>query len=146
MSEQENKALNERFFAQVFNAHNVDAIDELLSDDFVEHQEFPGFGHDRAEAKRFFAYMTQAFPDLHAEIHEMVASGDRVAIRSTFTGTHEGEFLGVPPTGKSVSVDGIDIVRVVDGRATDHWGIFDAMGMMQQLGVMPAPGAEQPTS
>src|SRR6266581_2914519 len=104
MSEQENKALNERFFAQVFNAHNVDEIDE------------------------------------------MVASGDRVAIRSTFTGTHEGEFLGVPPTGKSVSVDGIDIVRVVDGRATDHWGIFDAMGMMQQLGVMPAPGAEQPTS
>jgi steroid delta-isomerase-like uncharacterized protein len=123
MSEQENKALNERFFAEVFNGHNVDAIDELLSEDFIEHAEFPGFTQDREGAKQFFAAFFQAFPDLTAEIEDMVASGDRVGIRSTFRGTHQGDFLGVPATGRQVAVGNMDIVRVVDGKATDHWGI-----------------------
>ena len=147
MGEQENKELNRRFFQEVFNGHNVDAIDELLADDFVEHQEFPGFTQDREGAKQFFSYMFQAFPDMRAEVQDMVASGDRVAVRSTFSGTHQGESLGVPATGKQVSVGALDIVRVVDGRATDHWGIFDAMGMMMQLGVIPTPeqaGSEAP--
>ncbi len=143
MGEQENKDLNRRFFQEVFNDHNVDAMDELLADDFVEHQIFPGFTQDREGAKQFFSYMFQAFPDLRAEIEDMVASGDRVGIRSTFYGTHQGEFLGVPATGKQVAIGAMDIVRVADGRATDRWGIFDAMSMMMQLGVIPAPEQAQ---
>ena len=74
-----------------------------------------------------------------SEIHQLIASDDKVAIRSTFRGTHDGDFMGIPATGKTVEVGGIDIVRVRDGKFVEHWGLFDAMGLMQQLGVVPPP-------
>ena len=139
--EERNKELNHEFFRRVFTEHDADAVDDLLAEDFREHVRFPGFSMDREGARAFFKEMFEAFPDLTPEIHSMVAQGDRVFIRSSFTGTHSKEFMGVPTTGRKVTVDNFDIVRVVDGRATDHWGIFDVLGMLGQMGVLPGPEA-----
>jgi steroid delta-isomerase-like uncharacterized protein len=134
-----NKERNREFFRRVFAEHDADAVDDLLTEDFREHVRFPGFSMDREGARAFFTEMFEAFPDLTPEIHSMVAQGDRVFIRSSFTGTHSKEFLGVPKTGRKITVDNYDIVRMADGRATDHWGIFDVLGMLGQMGMLPGP-------
>ena len=82
----------------------------------------------------------QAFPDSYSAIEVMIAEGDKVATRKTFYGTHQGEFMGIPPTGRQVSIALIDIVRVADGKVMEHWSMGDSLGMMQQLGVIPQPG------
>jgi steroid delta-isomerase-like uncharacterized protein len=135
MSE-DSKALMRRFNEEV-NAGNLDVIDELLSEDFVEHEEFPGIEPTREGVKQFFAMLRSAFPDLRMEDHEMVAEGDLVFARSTMSGTHQGEFMSLPPTGKRMEVQVMDLVRLRDGKAVEHWGVTDAMTMMQQLGAMP---------
>ena len=140
MGEQENKELVQRFNEEVFNQHNKAAMDELIADEAVEHDPLPGLSNDKAGAVATIEQILAAFPDMKAEVHQLVASGDQVAVRATFRGTHEGEFMGVPPTGKSVEVGSIDIVRVKDGKFVEHWGIFDAAGMMMQLGVIQSPG------
>jgi predicted ester cyclase len=89
--------------------------------------------------KQLFTTLRAAFPDLHAEIHEQVADGDKVWTRKTFHGTNDGEFMGALPTGKAVAFDVIDILRLRDGQFTDRWNVVDAMGLMQQLGAIPAP-------
>ena len=81
-----------------------------------------------------------AFPDSHFTVEDMVAEGDKVVTRKTFHGTHEGEFMGIPPSGRSVSMGLIDIVRISEGRVVEHWSEGDSLGMMQQLGVIPRPG------
>ena len=86
--------------------------------------------------------LRSAFPDFKATIDDMLADGDRVATRMTWTGTHQGEFMGIPPTGKRISIQVIDFVRFADGRFAEHWGLMDNMGMMQQLGAIPAPGGD----
>jgi steroid delta-isomerase-like uncharacterized protein len=77
-----------------------------------------------------------AFPDFRAVIHDLIAEDDKVVTRKTFDGTHEGELLGIPPTGKEVTIELIDILRVADGKITDHWNVVDQLGLMQQLGVI----------
>jgi steroid delta-isomerase-like uncharacterized protein len=77
-----------------------------------------------------------AFPDFRAVIHDLIAEDDKVVTRKTFDGTHEGELLGIPPTGKEVTIELIDILRVADGKITDHWSVVDQLGLMQQLGVI----------
>ena len=143
MSEQEtNKELTSRFLEGVFNQHDLSVFDELIAVDFVEHEEVPvpGITPDKAGSRQGFALMFEAFPDMHIEVENMVANGDRVAIRSTFTGTHQGEMMGIPATGKQVRVGAMDIVRLRDGKTTDHWGVLDNLGMLMQLGVIPTPG------
>ena len=81
----------------------------------------------------------QAFPDSYFTVEDMVAEGDKVATRKTFHGTHQGEFMGIPPTGQQVSTGLIDVVRIVDGKVVEHWSMGDNLGLMQQLGVIPAP-------
>jgi predicted ester cyclase len=81
-----------------------------------------------------------AFPDFKVTIDDLIAEGDKVVIRATWNGTQKGEFMGIPPTGKRVSFGVIDIIRMAGGKAVEHWGQMDSMGMMQQLGVAPAPG------
>jgi steroid delta-isomerase-like uncharacterized protein len=124
---------------EVFNKHNLAAAEELLSEDFVDHNPIPGTGPDKAGTIQGFQMLLDAFPDMKAEIDHMIAGGDRVAIHCTITATHQDEYMGIPATGKSLIIGGIDIVKIRDQQATEHWGIYDAMGMMQQLGVMPAP-------
>jgi len=138
MSE-ENKAIVRRFVDEVQNQHDLGALDELFSPDFVDHSAMstpPTLDGTR----QLFTMMFSAFPDLRVNIHDQVAEGDKVVTRKTFHGTHQGEFMGIPPTDKEVAFDVIDIFRIVDGRITDHWNVVDMLGLMQQLGVVPPPG------
>jgi steroid delta-isomerase-like uncharacterized protein len=114
-----------------------------MADDFVEHEETPGLAPTKEGVKEFFRMYIGAFPDLHFDAEDILTAGDKVVGRVRITGTHQGEFMGMPATGKSIDVQAIDIIRFGDdGLAREHWGVFDAMAMMQQLGVVPegAPG------
>lgn len=134
------KEYTSRFMEEVFNQHNLETAEELLADDLIDHDPFPGQPDDKKGAIEGFRMFFQAFPDMKATVHDLIAEGDRIAIHTTTSGTHEGEFMGIPATGKRVEMGGIDIVRInEDLKATEHWGIFDAMGIMQQLGVIPPP-------
>jgi steroid delta-isomerase-like uncharacterized protein len=124
------------------NAHDVDGFSAYLVDGFVEHEELPGIAPTKEGVRQFFAMYIAAFPDLRFETQDVLTSGDKVVARVRFTGTQTGEFMGLPPTGKSVTVQLIDIIRFGgDGRAHEHWGVFDALAMMQQLGAIPEPAS-----
>ena len=126
----------------LLSAGDIDGFGHLLADDFVEHEETPGLEPTKEGVKQFFHMYRAAFPDLRMEPQDVLASGDKVVARARATGTNQGEFMGMPPTGKSVDVQLIDIIRFGDdGLAREHWGVFDALGMMQQLGAIPAPPA-----
>ena len=141
MSAEENKALIRRFTEEVINGKNLAVIDELMTPDYVEHEELPaGAAGGREAVKQFFGMLFNAFPDLQATVEDIVAEGDRVASRGTWRGTHRGEFMGIPPTGKTATFAVFDIVRMRDGKATDHWGVTDTMSLMQQLGVAAPAG------
>jgi len=128
---------------ELINDGDVAGFDKLLADDFVEHEETPGLAPTREGVKEFFTMHIAAFPNLRFDAEDVLASGDKVVARVRVTGTHEGEFMGMPATGKSISVQAIDIVRFGDdGLAREHWGVFDTMTMMQQLGVMPEAATE----
>lgn len=128
---------------EAINAGDVDGFDGVLAADFVEHEETPGLAPTREGVKEFFRMYVAAFPDLRFEPEDVLSSGDKVVARVRATGTHEGEFMGIPPTGKRVDVQLIDIVRFGDdGLAHEHWGVFDALTMLQQLGAVPeGPGS-----
>jgi steroid delta-isomerase-like uncharacterized protein len=141
MSTEQNKALVRQMVEEIFNRGNISRADEFLSPDFVEHEELPpGIPQGREGVKQLAAMMRNAFPDFKATIQDIIAEGDKVVIRMTWSGTQKGEFMGVPPTGKSVSFGVLDIIRVAGGKFVEHWGQMDSMGMMQQLGAIPAPG------
>jgi steroid delta-isomerase-like uncharacterized protein len=125
-----------RFYDGI-NAGNLGVIDELIADDFVEREEFPGISRDKEGVRQFFTIFRTAFPDMRMEAHEVLVDGDLACVRATMSGTHEGDFMGMPPSGKRFEVTGFDMVRIRDGRVVEHWGVMDAMKMMQQLGAMP---------
>ena len=130
-----------RRFREAINAHDLSNYDELVSADFIEHEELPGVPAGPGAPRQFFETIFAAFPDFRYVVEDELVDGDKLVWRVRFTGTHQGEFLGIPGTGKRVDVKGIDIVRYVDGRAAEHWGVTDTLGMLQQLGVAPpAPG------
>jgi steroid delta-isomerase-like uncharacterized protein len=141
MNTKELKTLNERFLDEVFRNRNVDAIDDLLTDDFVEHIRFPGQAEGKQGTKEFIGQMLDAFPDLQYDVEAEIAEGDMVAAQMVMTGTHQGEFLGIPPTGRKVSVHFMDMARVRNGKFSDHWGLADTGAMMAQLGVAPPMGS-----
>ena len=141
MSTEQNKVLVRRMVEQVFMQGKTSQADEFLAPDFVEHEELPpGIPSGREGVKQLTNMFRSAFPDFRATIDDIVAEGDKVVIRQTWSGTHKGEFMGVPPTGKSVSFGVIDIIRIAGGKFVEHWGQMDSMGMMQQLGAIPTPG------
>lgn len=122
----------------LINAGDVDGFGDLIADDFVEHEELPGLAPTKEGVKDFFNMYLAAFPDLRMDPADVLASGDKVVARVRATGTHQGEFLGIPATGKSIDVQLVDIIRFADdGLAHEHWGVFDTMTMMRQLGVVP---------
>jgi steroid delta-isomerase-like uncharacterized protein len=132
-----------RRFYDLINAGDVDGFGELLADDFVEHEETPGLAPTKEGVTDFFRMYIAAFPNLRMDAEDVLASGDKVVARVRVTGTHEGEFMGMPATGKGIDVQAIDIVRFGDdGLAHEHWGVFDAMAMMQQLGALPEAALE----
>jgi steroid delta-isomerase-like uncharacterized protein len=135
-----NKELMERFYAEVANAGNLDLIDELFAPDFVEHEEIEGLEPTREGVKQFFAGLREAFPDLTFTLERAVAEENLVAAQVTIRGTHRGEFMGIPGTGRAVEFVAMDFVQFADGAATAHWGASDMVTMLTQLGVMPEPG------
>jgi steroid delta-isomerase-like uncharacterized protein len=135
----DNKAIARRFIEEYQSKGDVGVAEEILADDFVDHSPFGPFSPDREGVKQLFSALRAAFPDLHAVVHDQSADGDKVWTRKTFHGTNDGEFMGSPPTGRTVAFDVIDIVRLRDGQFVDHWNVVDALGLMQQLGAVPAP-------
>ena len=122
----------------LINAGDIDGFGELLAEDFVEHEEMPGLEPSKEGVKQLFHMYRAAFPDLRMEVLDVLVSGDKAVARVRATGTHQGEFLGMAATGRSVDVQLIDITRFGDdGLAREHWGVFDALAMMQQLGAIP---------
>jgi steroid delta-isomerase-like uncharacterized protein len=137
MNAEQNKDLVRRFVEEAQTCHNLAAVDEYLAPEFVDHSVPPGLPPTREGVKMQFGMFLSALPDLHAIIHDQVADGEKVVTRKTLRGTHQGDLFGIPPTGKTVDIEVIDILRVRDGRITDHWNLVDQLGLLRQLGVGP---------
>ena len=120
---------------EVFNKGNFGAMDDLVADDFVEHEALPpGVPPGKDAPRVMMTMMRDAFPDFHVTIEDMLEDGSKVVTRTRFSGTHEGEFMGMPPTGNRFDIPVIDIVEFRGDKAVAHWGIMDAAKMMEQLG------------
>ena len=140
MSESQNIATIGRFIEEVINQGHLDAADELVEADFIELDPLPGQRQGREGLKEVIAMMRAGFPDLDWVIDETVAAGDKVVSRFTWRGTQKGAFLGIPATNKPVTVRGVVIDRLSGGKMADSRILMDTFGLMQQLGVIPAPG------
>jgi steroid delta-isomerase-like uncharacterized protein len=127
-----------RLYSEVFEKGNVEVVDEFCAPDMVEHEDLPGVTASGVEGtKQFFQMWQQGVSDTRIDVHDLLVDGDKLAARVTVHGTHTGDLMGIPATGKSFSMQVIDIVRFKDGKAAEHWGINDGMAMMQQLGLVP---------
>ena len=141
MSIEENKSLVLKMVDELFVKGNSSKVDELLSPNFIEHEQLPpGIPTGREGLKQLITILHSAFPDFNAKVEDIIAADDKVVIRMTWQGTQKGEFIGMPPSNKSMTINVFDILRVMDGKVVEHWGLFDSMSMMQQLGAIPAPG------
>jgi predicted ester cyclase len=139
---EQNKELMDRFAKEVFGNKNLEYAAGWLSDDFVEHQVFPGTTPDRQGALDSYEILFEASPDMRVEIRDMIAEGDRVAIRATYSGTDKGGFIpGMSATGRWYQMDAMYFVRVNDeGKIAEQWGILDTIGTLGQLGLLPSLG------
>jgi steroid delta-isomerase-like uncharacterized protein len=125
----------------LINAGDIDGFGGQLAEDFVERNEIPGIPPTKDGVVQYFRLLLAAFPDMRMDVEDVIASGDKAVARLRVSGTHKGEFMGIPATGNPVSVDLIDITRFGDdGLAREHWGVVDQLAMMQQLGAIPTPG------
>ena len=138
MSVEGNKEVARRYYDQVLNDGDLDVLEELAEPDYNEHDPLPGQGTG-LEGLRDRVRMLRGGLSSRFTIEDLVAEGDRVVVRWTNTGTHMGEFLGAPPTGRDFSIAGIDIIRFQDGKMAEHWHVVDQLGLLQQLGLLPAP-------
>jgi steroid delta-isomerase-like uncharacterized protein len=137
VSLEDNKATVRRFIGEVFVDGRGDTVDELLADDFVPHT-WPSTGHPKADMKAAIERVGSALADPRFTIEDMVAEGDRVAVRLTTAATQVGPFMGMEPSGRRYEIGEIHIFRLRDGKVAEHWHYFDQIGMMQQLGALPA--------
>jgi steroid delta-isomerase-like uncharacterized protein len=140
MSAEENKAIVRRYWGVWEEDNLIDLIDELLAPDYVNHS--PGMPDQPTGpegVKAVVSMFRSGMPDLRVDILDMIAEGDKVAVRYTVEGTHEGDLFGVPPTGRRVSIESITVERVSDGKIREHWRVTDTLDMVQQLGAIPAP-------
>jgi steroid delta-isomerase-like uncharacterized protein len=137
MSTNDNKSVIRTFIEDVINQGRVERADDIVIEDFVELDPLPGQAQGREGLKEVIRQMRSAFPDICWTVDEMLAEGDKVLIRFTWSGTHEGAFLGVPATG--ITVKGMVIDRLVAGKMADSRILMDRLGMMQQLSAPPVP-------
>jgi steroid delta-isomerase-like uncharacterized protein len=137
--EERNKATFRRFH-EVVNSGDMAAIskmiDELVESDAIIRTPVPLDVTGAETLKHVWAVLLEAFPDLHLTLEDMIAEGDKVVVRNTVSGTHRGEYMGRPPTGKPVTYNEIFIFRFVDGRIAETWGVVDVLSQMKQLGVI----------
>jgi steroid delta-isomerase-like uncharacterized protein len=144
-SREELSRLN-RAWVDAFESGDLSRIDELLAPDFVDHNPAPGTTPDREGVKSWVREIRQAFSNVRATTEDEIVEGDKVVVRARLSGRHTGPYQGMPATNKEFSIETIDIVRVRDGKAAEHWGVFDALGMLQQLGLVEAPGTPEMAS
>ena len=131
-----------RRWLEAWNARDPEAVSELTASGFVRHDANLPDVVGPEEQMQFVAAAVAAFPDLHFTVHHVVAEGDLVADYLTGTGTHEGEFLGVPATGRAVQFQTMETYRVADGQVAEQWVITDVLGLLQQLGALPSSAPE----
>ena len=130
--------LIKRFYTEVLEGGNLALIDEMVSDDLVDHDPMPGQSPSKDGVSFFVKTMRAAFPDLKATVMEPApVDGNLEALYVVLTGTHQGDLMGVAATGRKVEFSGIDIVRIEDGNVVEHWGATDTMALMQQIGAVP---------
>jgi steroid delta-isomerase-like uncharacterized protein len=132
------KAIVRRNTEKVQGEGDFTLFDELFADDFVDHTPQPGTTPDKAGVRVLYTRLREAFPDFHPEIRWQSVEGDLVTTYKIYHGTHLGEFLGVPPTGRTIQFETVDAMRVRHGKITDHWGVANLFSVMQQLGQLPA--------
>jgi len=129
-----NKRLVARMHDELLASRDPSRVDEFFAPEFVSHNMPPGFPQGVEGVRRFMGMFGEALPDVSVEVGPMVAEGDLVSVRTVTSGTHRGSLLGVPGSGRRVSIDGVDIVRVRDGRIVEHWGLTDSVGLLRQVG------------
>jgi steroid delta-isomerase-like uncharacterized protein len=132
------KEITRRFYEEIINQKNVHAIDRFCTMDFVDHNPPPGGKGTLDATKQQFLDLVAAFPDLKMVVEDQIAEGDRVVNRVLMCGTHKGQYMGMPGSGKPIEIGGIDILRMVNGKAAERWGYFDDVKLMQQLDALPA--------
>jgi steroid delta-isomerase-like uncharacterized protein len=135
-----NKQIVREFIDALFSRGELEAVDTYLSEDFVDHDPPFGVSADREGMRAAAASFRAAFPDWRSELHRLVAEADLVAEHFTAKGTHREEIMGVTPTGRQITLPGINLFRVQDGRIIERWGRLDDLGFLQQLGVVPQLG------
>ncbi len=141
MSEDSSKALIREIIEEVWNKGNLEAVDRYFADEYIDRNPLPGQAPGREGYKQAVAIIRAAFPDLHLVLEDILAEGDKAAFRYTMSGTHRGEFMGLPPTDRPFSVAGMIFVRIADGKAVERWANLDTLGLMQQLGAIPSQGS-----
>ncbi len=134
------KAVVRRNTEEVQGKGNFDVFEELFADDFVDHTPQPNTTPDKQGVRNLYGYLRTAFPDFHAEIHWQLAEGEHVTTYKTYHGTHEGIFLGIAPTHRKVHFETVDVMRVRNGKITDHWGVGNLLSLMKQIGGWTPPG------
>jgi steroid delta-isomerase-like uncharacterized protein len=135
-----------RLIEEGFNGGDLSVADAVTAPDLVEHQDFgPDHAPGAEGVRAVIASLRRAFPDFHLQIEDMVVSGDTAWARMTATGTHEGPFMGHPPSLRRMRIDVFDVIRVADGRMVEHWGVPDRLGVLRQLGLLAPPPVPQPT-
>jgi steroid delta-isomerase-like uncharacterized protein len=139
MSTEENKALARRVFDEVLNGRSLDLLDELAASDYIEHNPLPGQRSGIDGIRDRYTMVMGAF-DAHFTVEDVIAEADRVVLRWTQSGRHVGEIFGMPATGASFRIPGIEIWRVEDSKLAEHWDVVDIFGQLQQLGLLPQPG------
>jgi steroid delta-isomerase-like uncharacterized protein len=124
---------------ELISAGDISGFGELVADDFVEHEDIPGLAATKEGMLEYFGLLLSAFPDMRMDVEDLMSDGDKAVARVRVTATHDGEFMGVPPTGNQVEIELIDIMRFDDeGLVCEHWGVADMFSLMQQLGAVPA--------
>lgn len=134
-----NKAIIRRY-RDAHNQNNLSALDEIVAADLISHSHLPNVPAGREGSKMVHQASLAAFPDGQTTTNDLIAEGDKVMERFTFTGTQKGDFMGIPASGKQVTVTGMSIFRIANGKIVEHWGENDGMGLLMQLGMLPAPG------
>ncbi len=138
MTDDERKAVVQRFYDEVVNGGRFELVDELFSDDFVNHDQNPSFSPGREGIKELFRHLRTGFPDLFYRVDELLVAGDKVIDRGTATGTQTGQYGALPPSGRCFEMKEMHIYTVRDGRIAERWAIADALKMRQDLGLIPA--------
>ena len=138
MADNDLKGVMRRLY-DAFNGDDQHALDAVVADAFVEHEDTPGIPPGKAGLKQFVAMLHKAFPDVVFKVADIASEADKVWARVVVTGTQRGEYFGIPPTGRAIHIEVFDICRIAGSQIIEHWGLADQMGLMRQLGVIPPP-------